>query len=413
MKVFYRLLLFAICCNLFLFLIFSCTKETDFQNTSENMDYRLLKLHYENASGEKGVTTFDYHENGNLNIAVWELLDGSRSSINFYTYDKNGNLIKKYREFSDSLFSSQIFEYDDKGNLITELFERSDGVKGVTNYEYDEKGELIKANCKGLNGWFHGIISYTYNEKGRKIRGDIKQKRKFTGTISFSYDENGNLSKEHWDFSGQWSQTFRYEYGRYDPKTSTSYASSNVFFTNPNYRVIGENYDFSHKTGGPSEYDYDKDGKLVKKVFKRSDGLTTETFYLYDTQKRLIKSYRKYSNGQIAIFNYFYNGDRKLKEKSFKRSDGIAGSETYEYDEIGRLVSAIYDNMDCWLKGTINVSYDKNGNLKNGHYQGENGLNAEIAFSSDKDKNVSKIHWIFSNGMTQTYMFEYEKIISH
>jgi len=413
MKVFYRLLSLKICCVLILFLIFSCRKRTNSQATPEKVDYRLMKLHYENANGEKGVTTFDYNENGNLNVAVWELLDGSRSSINFYTYDDNGNLIKKYREFSDSLFSSQIFEYDDKGNLITEHFERSDGVKGVTNYEYDERGHQVKANCKGLNGWFHGIISYTYDEKGRKIRGDIKQQGKNTGTISYSSDEKGNLSKEHWDFSEQWSQTFQYEYGRYEPKSSKSYTSANVFITNPDYRVIGENYDFSNKTGGPSEYEYNKNGKLVKKVFKRSDGLTTETSYLYDNQKRLIKSYRKYSNGRTAIFNYFYNVDSKLREKSFKRSDGVVGSETYEYDETGRLISAIYDNMDCWLTGTITFSYDKIGNLTNGYYKGKDGLNAEISFINDENKNVIKILWDFSNDMTQTYVFEYEKIISH
>ncbi|OQX95304.1 hypothetical protein B6I21_06100 [candidate division KSB1 bacterium 4572_119] len=113
-------------------LFFFCKDRSTTQTTSKGQEYRLFKLHYENSSGEKGVTTFDSDKDGNLTVAVWELLDGSRSSINFYTYDKNGNLEKKYREFSDSLFSTQLYEYDSKGNLIYQSYERSDGRKGST-----------------------------------------------------------------------------------------------------------------------------------------------------------------------------------------------------------------------------------------------------------------------------------------
>jgi hypothetical protein len=257
----------------------------------------LLRLYYENSSGEKGLTTFDYNEDGILDKAIWELDDGTRTSLNFYEHDTNKNLVKKYREFSDSLTSNQFYEYDNKGHLITEHFQRSDGVSGLTTYEYDKNGKLTKANCKGLNGWFFGDIIYIYNEAGNKQKAIINQEGKNTGVILYSYDEDGNLIKEHWDFSGKWSQSFVYEYEKRQDISTKPYTSSNVYIiNNSDYRIIKEYYDYSNKTGGPSDYYYNENGKLLSKRFKRSDGLSTETYYLYDHQGKLTKSYRKYSN---------------------------------------------------------------------------------------------------------------------
>lgn len=177
-----------------------------------DIEFRLIKLHYENLSGEKGLTTLFYNEKGVMYRAHWELLDRSRSSENYYTYDENENLIKKYREFSDGIKSTQIYKYDKKGKLISEHFNRSDGVTGTANYEYDENEKLIKAICNGLAGWFYGIIMYEYDADEIKTKGIIEKNEKQIGTIYFEYDSDGNLIKEYWDFPGSWSQTFIYEY---------------------------------------------------------------------------------------------------------------------------------------------------------------------------------------------------------
>lgn len=276
----------------------------------------MFQLYYENSSGEKGLTTFNYNEDGILDKAIWELDDGSRASLNFYTHDINGNLIAKYREFSDSLTSNQIYEYDNQGHLVAEHFERSDSVYGITNYEYDDNGKLIKANCKGLNGWFYGEITYVYDETG----------------------------------------------------------------------------------------------KLLTKRFERSDDFSTETTYLYDHQGKLTKSYRKYSNGLCAVFTYEFNHFGQLTKRFFKRTDGAAGNESYEYDENSKLVKANWENVDSWLTGIIELKYHENGNICEGYFHGANDFNAKIYFTYDNNKNLIKIHWDFSFGGIQTYIFEYEKI---
>ncbi|UCD38009.1 MAG: hypothetical protein JSW54_00540 [Fidelibacterota bacterium] len=374
------------------------------------VNYRLIKLHYTNTSGEEGLTSYEYDRNGVQHRATWELLDGNRSSANYHTFDRHGNLVAKYREFSDGITSLLKYEYDDQNHLIGEHFERSDGVTGTVRYEIGDDGKTVRADCKGQNGWFYGIISYEYDESGRKTGGIIEREGKTTGSIRYSYSEQGDLHQEVWDFPGVWSQTFIYEYEQVATPMVYSGASSNVFAANTGeYRVVSEHYDYGGTQGGPSTYEYD-DGRLVKKVFVRSDGLQTETTYEYDSAGILLKSYRTYSNGLNAVFTYEFNGNRKLVRRTYERSDGVTGGEEYVYNWKGNLQTAQYDNVDSWLTGTITFQYDDQGELSKGYFKGEDNFDAEITFESDAIGNITKIRWDFSFGSYQVYTFTYEEI---
>ncbi len=93
--------------------------------------------------------------------------------------------------------------------------------------------------------------------------------------------------------------------------------------------------------------------------------------------------------------------------KTFKQSTGEEGFEKYTYDHLGRLVGATYRNMDFWLNGELTFSYDSWGHLASGQFTGQDGFDAELEFKTDQHGNVLRMHWKFSNGMTQTYTFEY------
>jgi len=377
---------------------------------SSDFSSRLFKLYYQNSSGEKGVTTFAYNENGIRNKARWELLDSSRYSDNYYTYDLNGNLILKYREFSDGMISHLFYTYDTNGYLISENFMRSDSVNGITHYKYTDDGRLIKANCKGLNGWLHGIIEYVYNANGLKIKGNFFKDGTPAGTIEYTYDDDNKLIREYWDFNGKWNQTFNYENVNHKKVSITTFTSPNVFIpTTSGFRVVKETYNYSNQTGGPSFFKYGKNGELVEKIFKRSDGLSTKTNYEYNEQGVMIKSYRNYSNGLSAEFTYEFNGNRYLTHRSFIRSDGLSGSELYKYNGKWQITGAIYENFDSWLTGEISFDYNKNGYLSNAHFIGK-PFNAEIEFTYAGNENICKIHWVFSSGNTQTYTFNYKSV---
>jgi hypothetical protein len=377
---------------------------------TDRTEVRLVKLHYTNTGGEVGMTTYHYDRSGVQHQAVWELLDGSRSSLNWHTFDRQGHLVAKYREFSDGLTSLLRYEYDDGGHLIGEQFERSDGVTGTVHYELDADGKTVRADCRGRNGWFYGLITYQYDGSGRKTGGDIEQQGETVGNIRYTYNDHGDLDREVWDFPGVWSQMFIYEYRRVILPANPVGTISNAFVSHSGaYRLIGEDYSYNGTQGGPSTYEYDS-GLLVKKVFTRSDGLRTETTYEYDPDGILLTSHRSYSNGLTAIFTYEFDGNRRLVRRGFERSDGLTGAEIYTFDWKGNLSTARYDNMDGWLTGDITFQMDDRCRLAQGTFHGENDFDADIMFESDPHGNIARIRWDFSFGAYQEYTFTWEEL---
>jgi hypothetical protein len=368
-------------------------------------EVRPVKLYYENSNGEIAITTYFYDMSGTNYLAHWQLADSSRSSVNHYEYDSLGKQTRKYREFSDGITSDQHFYYDANGLLTGQDFSRSDSIEGRTDYEYDEQGRCIAARCKGLNGWFHGDLIYIYDSEGMKTGAGIYRGGDSIGFIGYSYDYFGNLVGEYWDFNGQWTQTFAYEYQQGAAKCFTS---SNVFIReNKWFRVSHEEYTYNDETGGPSYYQYDDEGRLAEKEFIRSDGFSTRTTYQYDSTGILRSSLREYHDGDSANFHYWYNIDRKLLVRTFERSDGGSGSETYRYDENGLLESGELNNIDNWLNGTLTFVFDGSGLLSAGKFAGNDGFDADLHFEYDLNQNLVAINWDFSFGGFQKYTYTY------
>lgn len=363
-------------------------------------------LHYENSNGEQCLTTFDFEPQGHPKVAVWEQLDRNRCSLDSLSYDDSGNLVRRYREYYDGVTSEELYEYDAAGRRVNETFSRSDGVTGITIHKYDRRGNLTESECDAYKGWFNGKIVYT-RERGRISNARIFQDEKRTGEIRYNYDASGRLKREWWRVGDDWNQTIRYEYFNADSAGDRNFTSPNVFIVpEDKVAVAAENYDYSGESGGPSYYGYEPDGKLVAKRFVRSDGLTTNTAFLYDADRRLSKSYRIYADGRHGVFSYEFNETGKLVGRTLKVSDGSDGSETYEYDNDAKLVKAGYKNFDSWLSGVIQFEY-VGDQLSKGVFKGENDFDAALSFGYDDMNHLISIHWAFSFGKTQTYTFEY------
>jgi len=367
--------------------------------------YLLKRLHYENTGGEKGVSTFIYDAANNLYKGVWELLDSSRHSINYYTIN-NGRVVELNRYFSDNMTSEKTFVYNSKGLIISESFHRSDSVDGKADYEYDTNDKLVKQVCNKKNGWFTGELHYSY-KNGHPNEAKIFRKGKQIGIVTYKYSDDGNLLQEFWDFTGDWTQTFNYEYIKKDCK---SWTNSNPLLSLSNcYLIDKENYSFNNKTTGPSFYKYDKSGKLTEKTFVRSDGLKTRTTYEYNKVGTLISAIRHYNDNTEGIFNYQYNSNGQIIEKSFKKPDGTISSESFAYDIHGKLRLARYDNMDGWLTGNIIFELDRYDRVKSGRFESDEGTEALISFIYNKNDLVMQIQWSFSTGENQTYTFDYKQ----
>jgi len=381
----------------------SCNRIPEEALLSPDPEFRLAKLHYENSDGENGVTHFYYDVHDQNYMAIWHLMDSSRSSINLHTLDSAGRILVKTREFSDGIRSVQHFEYNASGKLVREDFSRSDSVTGQVNYVYGNDGRIQAADCRGLNGWFFGRIVYTW-DGDHKTEAVLIRDSVSIGSIQYEYEED-RLVWEYWDFTGRWSQTFRYEYVEAATRTFTS---PNVFIReSPWFRISSENYDYNNESGGPSYYSYDDSGRLSSKEFIRSDGLSTVSTYEYDSTGLLDLSTRIYSDGRQTDFLYWYSIDRKLLVKTFQWSDGTSGSETYRYKD-GKLILGEYVNMDGWLNGTMEFVRDEDDVIISASFAGEDGFDAVLDFTYDRNFNLVRLHWMFGSGQTQTYHFQYE-----
>lgn len=370
---------------------------------------QLLFLHYENSGGEKGVTTFQYRTDSRPEIALWELLDGTRNSFNEYFYDDGGRLLKMDRLYSDSIKSSEIYEYDSRGRVSKVIFNQSDGITGSVAFVYDSSNRCFTAKCDKHKGWLTADVAFIYDETGRLSGANIFRDGAILGTISYNYDAFGSCEKEYWDFGGRWNQTFGYEYEDCPKMPITYFTSGNPFIPGGNtFRVLKEDYTYNGETGGPSYYRYDPLGRLISKKFVRDDGLITDNIYFYNAKGLLSRIRRTYSDGKTAVITYAFDAESHIARRTLKRTDGVVSDEVYEYDDEGRMISALYDNVDTWLTGTLNFEHHDDGRIAKGVFISDNG-SADLFFEYDRNENLIAITWMFSFGVYQKYTFEYEK----
>ena len=191
-------------------------KLTAQHDISHDPDLRLHQLEYNNSSGEKAMTTFNYNENNIMTSAYWEDEESSRTSTNFYRYNDKGLLTSVYREFSDMLTSYEMVLYNENGQKTHETFIRSDGIIGKADFVYDKKGRCKEVVCDKYKGWLNGKIIYKYANKGPAETAEIVRDGEIIGKIDFDYDKNGNLIKDTWTFASGWQQVFTYHYEAID-----------------------------------------------------------------------------------------------------------------------------------------------------------------------------------------------------
>ena len=366
--------------------------------------YRIVRINYTNSSGEKGHTLFRYDNRSRLVGSLWSLDDAGRFSVNAYEYDCNGNMIATFREFSDGLSSFERIEYDSDGNKVSEHFFRSDSVFGYATYAYDNN-RLMKARFFEYKGWLTGTLDFQYNHSSNPESAVLKRGGKTIGHVEYHYDGSGNLIREYWDFAGKWYQEFRYEY---EKMTNQKVYFSSPFLAVPStHRISREQYTFNNEVTGPSLYYYNDRGQLNKKVFIRSDSVSTHTYYEYDRLGRLTTSVRQYASNEKARFRYKYDENNRLVMRYYYRADTVFGFESYLYNTDGALVRAYLKNFDNWLTGMISFQTDQLGRVTDGFFKGANGFDATLQFKYNRKGFLSEIYWDFSFGKFQKYSFYY------
>lgn len=205
------------------------------------------------------------------------------------------------KKFSTSLFGNPLeakysyeFEYNGDGKKIKELqYDAEDGeLIGEIFFEYDADGNLIKG--EGIDIGISYTITYEYDEDSNVIVENIIYKGLSERTITYKYDMDGK-------------RIAGYEEG-------IVYMGMNASITvtdDATGETIGDTTEHTSTTEYTHTidyaYEYNADGKLVKKVWNWSDGTVATTGYEYDADGNLIKEV--YTDGDgigVEVTEYTY-----------------------------------------------------------------------------------------------------------
>ena len=301
-------------------------------------------------------TTYSYDALDRL-ISTVDAENGNSS----YTYDSVGNITSvTYPNGGKTTYT-----YDSMGRMKQSV----NAVGSKNTYTYNAAGLLEKA--KDANGKF---TNYTYDALGRitSFEDDL-------GTVSYTYDNNGNVLKvsEVSKETGK-TQTITREYDCMDRVTKYTDARGNT--VEYGYDTLGNLVTLTYPGGEIVRYSYYPTGRL-KSV---TDWNNKVTKYKYDGNGRLTKITRP--DGSVETRSYDAAG--RLVKQNDVNGEKVINSFTYSYDTEGNIIaldsmttaedtvtlksaSMEYDKANRLVKfNGENVIYDANGNMTAGPLDG-------------------------------------------
>ena len=206
------------------------------------------------------------------NLIVHESISGEYNSKETYEYDAAGDMIGRREYFDDDLYRRWEYEYDAAGRVKSDTVYNADGDMcggKVHEYEYDEEGNVTSDVTSGF-----------YNPNM-----DINIRQVFYSD-EYQYDKAGNMIKR------------------------ISYITDDEYLM--------------------SEWEYDEKGRLLTEIEYYDDGVSirTKDEYEYDSDGKRIKRIRmEYEKTEKEITEYRYDEWGNLIEEKTG-----AESNTYEYE---------------------------------------------------------------------------------
>lgn len=321
------------------------------------------------------IVTYTYDEQGNqISKSIDSGADEVVEQITFYAYDEQGNRTSESYDYNADGVADETntytYTYDEQGNLTSEIdFGADPLINRINTYTYDEQSNLISESYGDLaftnigvehDGNAHDIISqkyfYKYNSNYDEAGNEIEKKRYLgeTGKITYyAHDNNGNLYREININNGNIDQVITYTYDEQGNLISESY-----------------DYDYNGVADRIDAYTYNEQGNLsTKNIDSDTDGVADETItYTYDEQDNLITESIDSNADGIAdqIMTYAYDNRGNLISESIDfDTDRIANQiTTYTYDERGDLTETSYDrNADGFVDLIDKYVFDKDGKL--------------------------------------------------
>ena len=271
--------------------------------------------------------------------------------------------------------------FDSNGRIISEQVTNGTETVRSRKYEYDSDGNCI---FQELEGYFNDewqSIERKYEYENGLLKKEIKKDRitmAESATISYYDSENRIIKTEQFDeeklvseeiiIYGENSKNIEFfENGELSWKRTEIFDSENRIIELASEYIGGETYEI--------HYEYDEWGNECKSIDYENGNFYHEVTTTHCGKDMPVFTKILYPEDAIAVYKYEYDEDGKLVKKfSWSNSGGlsVSGWWEYEYDESGNLIKE--KGYGCWedypeevieneiLKGIIPKAPGETGN---------------------------------------------------
>ena len=289
-------------------------------------------------------TSFAYEETGRMILQTDAELRSTK-----YAYDNRGRRIR--RELPQGEFETN--SYDPVGNMLT----RTDFNGQTTTYTYDLLNRLKtkaadSAHPSRLLNHARVRLEYDYDDLGLRVtanafndsgtllwgetfgydnRNRLTSKGSPLGTLSYTYDDAGNLTSTTSSNAGGTENTYTYD-ALNRLETVVSPISTNP--TSYSYDANGNLATVSTSNGVTHTYSYDTLNRLNDLTI--TNGSTTQVLQSYAYALNAVGHRTGIEEASGRISNYTYDDTYKLLSESVTGSlSGVNGQGTWTYDKVG------------------------------------------------------------------------------
>ena len=305
--------------------------------------------------------------------------DGNGSATS-YEYDGMGNVTTNIQQLNKDTSATTAYQYIG-GSLLSSVL---DAEGGQSSYTYDKEGNVT--SITNPNG---GITSFTYDSNGNVT----SEKVKGGSTHSYTYTAN-NLLKEKENSKGQKTKYIYDKAGRIIKLTDEEGTITYTYDENGNVLTVTEEKEDGRKAVIKRTYDKanrvtsytDAEGNRIGYTYNELGQLTALTYpdgrkvtYTYDRNNNLASV----TDWEGRITKYTYNKNGQLSK--LERADKTV--ETYEYDKAGQLISQKDVDAEGKEIHSYDYTYNLAGNITKIEKQGNSA--AKSSDLSDKDGKAS------------------------
>jgi RHS repeat-associated protein len=365
--------------------------------TAETLSYDAVG---NKTSDTVGGNTTSYSYN-NLNEIITET--NALGGLTKYSYDADGNLTS----LSDPDNNTTTFAF----NADNQESSETDTLGHITSFFFNADGLMTSET--DANG---RIDTWTYDADGQMLTESwYESGGNFLETMNFSYDSLGNLLTAQ---NPNGTDTFTYD-DLSRPATATEPFNLTLTY---GYDAADNRTSVTDSIGGAESLSYDAANRLSAVSFTAA-GVGLSFAYTYDARSE-ITQLNRYSNATgtnlIGSTGWGYNGQGDITSIAVRNAyyQQLWGAN-YAYDSSNRMTSKTvagvttnysYDNTNQLTSdGTINYSYDANGNRSMSGYTvgAGNEITSDGTWNYFYDNEGNRIKKVsIATGETWTYGYD-------